>query len=343
VSYQREYAKRVRVGIVGLGSHAYRNILPALHFLPVELVGLCDTKPGLAADTAREYGCLAFGDPFEMFASGEIEAALLVVGPQAHPELAIAAFESGLHVWMEKPVAMRASEVRSMISRRGSLVGMVGFKKVSMPSAQKALEIIRSDRYGRLDSILAVYPTTIPADGPEVLRDRRQTDWLSNGCHPISLLLAAGGTPTQVTTLRSSSGTGVCVIGFASGVQATFHLSSGPMPNEQFSFFSADWHLRIDNSLRVTLVRGIPFAYGRTTNYAPPGDDHGTIVWEAQNTLSTFENNSLVTQGIWGELMSFLTCVLDPVSPRPVSLELALDVMRVYEAALVSNGTTVEI
>jgi predicted dehydrogenase len=42
VSYQREFEKRLKVGIVGVGSHAYRNLLPAMNFLPVSLQAVCD-------------------------------------------------------------------------------------------------------------------------------------------------------------------------------------------------------------------------------------------------------------------------------------------------------------
>ena len=38
--YQREFERKARIGLVGVGSHAYRNLLPALHFLPAELVAM---------------------------------------------------------------------------------------------------------------------------------------------------------------------------------------------------------------------------------------------------------------------------------------------------------------
>ena len=342
MSYQREYAKRVRVGIVGVGGHAYRNIIPALHYLPVQLVGVCDVKRDLATATAAQFGCRAFTDAKEMFRSGEIEAAVLVVGPGEHPRLAIEAFDAGLHVWMEKPAAMRASEVEAMIAHRRDRVAVVGFKKVFMPSARKALELIRSPKYAPLRTMLAVYPMDLPADGAAVLEQRRFTNWLGNGCHPLSLLIAAGGSPTEVIAHRADRG-GVCIIRFASGAQATFHMSSGPWPNERYAFFSEKLHLEIDNSLRVTLHRFVPFDYGRTTDYAPPGEDHGSVVWEPQNTLSTLENHSLVTQGIWDELAYFCRCILENKPAETGSLELALDVMRVYEAALLSDGSVVRL
>ena len=343
MSYQREYARRVRVGIVGVGGHCYRNIIPALHFLPVQLMGVCDIKPDLAKATAAQFGCRAFASAGEMFTSGEIDAALLVVGAHQHPQLAMEAFDAGLHVWMEKPVAVRASEVESMIAHRGDRVAVVGFKKVFMPSARKALEIARSPASGRLRTALAVYPMDLPPDGAAVLEKRQFTNWLGNGCHPLSLLIAAGGKPIEVIAHRGEHGGGACIVNFESGVLATFHMASGPMPNERYGFYSDRAHVEIDNSLRVTMHRFIPFDYGKTTDYAPAGESSGSIVWEPQNTLSTLENHSLVTQGIWDELMYFCRCVLDGRAAETGSLEFALDVMRVYEAALLSDGSAVRL
>jgi predicted dehydrogenase len=44
VSYQRDYDKRLDVAVIGVGGHSYRNILPALNFLPVRLKAVCDVN-----------------------------------------------------------------------------------------------------------------------------------------------------------------------------------------------------------------------------------------------------------------------------------------------------------
>ena len=55
MSYQREFENRLNVALVGVGSHAYRNILPTLHYVPVRLKALCDLNFDLAKKTAEEY------------------------------------------------------------------------------------------------------------------------------------------------------------------------------------------------------------------------------------------------------------------------------------------------
>lgn len=345
MSYQRQFTQRVRVAMVGAGGHAYRNILPTLHHLPVQLLAVCDIDPGRAQATAAEYGnCRAYTSSTQMYAQEQdLQAVLLATGPATHPTLACEAFDHGLHVWMEKPVGFRASDVRQMIGRRGERVSVVGFKKVFMPSAQKALEVIGSHQYGGLKTMLAVYPMDVPPEGQKVLETRQFVNWLGNGVHPLSLLLAAGqaagaGKVTSVATHRGGKGGGAVILEFAGGVHATFHMASGPQPIESYCFFADRWHLNIDNCLAVTLQRGYPFVYNETTSYCPEGDTHGAIRWEPQNCLATLENKALFTQGIYGELRHFCDCILAGTRPTYGSLEFALHLMQVYEAALLSNG-----
>jgi predicted dehydrogenase len=92
---------------------------------------------------------------------------------------------------------------------------------------------------------------------------------------------------------------------------------------------------------QVELRRGIPFEYGKTTTFAPEGDDSGTIVWRAENNLATLENKALFTQGIYNECRHFCDCILEGRQPETGSLEQALEIMKIYEAALISNGKPV--
>ena len=210
-----------------------------------------------------------------------------------------------------------------------------------MPAAEKAYEIIQSPRYGSLKSILAQYPMSMPENGAEILSKGIFTNWLGNGCHPLSLMLAAGGPVKNVTTFRSRDGFGLVVLEFTSGVLGNLHLASGPQPLEEYHFYGEKWHLTIQNADRLVLQRGIPFDYANTWNFAPPGDESGAVVWEPQNSLATLENKALFLQGIVQEMKCFCDAVLENKKPRFGSLEFAYEVMQVYEAALLSDGKTI--
>ncbi|TVY10444.1 Gfo/Idh/MocA family protein [Paenibacillus cremeus] len=342
MTYQREANTRLKIAVVGVGSHCYRNILPALTYLPVDLTALCDVNEDLVRATAKQYGsCSYYTSTKEMYEREQLDAVLLAVSPFKHPELAIEAFQAGVHVWMEKPAAVRTSEVERMLEQRGDRQAMVGYKKMFMPSTDKVLEVLNSSQFDALNSMLAIYPMAMPANGREVLEQRQFQNWLGNGCHPLSLMLAAGGAVSAVTTHVGSKGHGTVLLDFANGITGNFHLASGPHPIESYHFYGGHWHLEIDNSLKVTLQRGIPFKYGYTTSYIPEGIESGAIVWEPQNCLATLENKALFTQGVYGELRYFCDCLLENRTVERGSLEFTLGLMKVYEAALISEGKTI--
>jgi predicted dehydrogenase len=337
LSYQREFAEKINVGIIGIGSHGYRNILPLMNYLPVKVKAVCNRTADVGRMTAAQYGCAHYQIPREMYDQEDIDAVFINVSPQLHPSLVIEALDRGKHVWVEKPVATRAREVEEMIAHRKDKVIVVGFKKIFMPAAQKAIEIAYSPKYGNPRSILAVYPMTIPGNGREILENGDAPNWLINGVHPLSFLMAVGGKVSAVTAICNDAGNGILAIQFVNGAFGTLHLASGPQPRrERYSVYADSWQLDIENT-RIALYRGIPAVYGRTTNYAPEGDDSGAVVWETQNCQASLENKAEFTQGMYAAMMHFCECVLKNKIPDKGTLEFALEMMKVYEAALLSE------
>ncbi|MBV7336136.1 Gfo/Idh/MocA family oxidoreductase [Chloroflexi bacterium TSY] len=340
--YQRGFERRIRVGMVGIGDHTYRNLLPALHYLPVELVALSAHRNEARAKlTAKEYGCHWYMSPADMYGAEDLEAVFICVSPELHPELVCQAFDAGLHVWLEKPPAMRVAGVEQMIQHRGDRICVVGFKKAFMPVVDKALEIVGSNDYGDLRSILGVYPMSVPKNGEAVLEEGLHITWLENGVHPLSFLIAIGGAVETITVHTGSTGHGVAVLAFKSGVVGTFHLASGPLSMESYSLFGETWYCTINNNTKLSLYRD----YGPkgTHTFMPAGFDTGAIVWEAQNSFATIENKNLFTQGMYAEMRYFCDCILEDRAAARGSLEFALEVMKVYEAGLRSNGQAVPI
>ncbi len=352
MSYQREYTRRLRVGVIGIGSHAYRNILPALHYLPVSLVALCDLNADLLARTAAEYGDIAtFTESAAMYAGCELDAVLICAGPRQHPALTIEALRAGQHVWLEKPPAMRTHEVEAMIAAQGDRVCAVGFKKAYMPATRKAVELVGAPDFGGLRSMLAVYPMTMQVDGAAVLEANEFTNWLGNGIHPLSLMLAVGGRVASVTTVRGPAATngecsGAVHLAFASGAVGTFFFAGGSPPGfpvERYEFYGRGRAVTIENSGRIAYHRGIPFEYAATHDFTAPGTDTGSVVWEIEHRLATLENKALFVQGVVGELSDFCGAILDNRPVQVADLAFALHMMQIYEAALLSNGTPVVI
>jgi predicted dehydrogenase len=349
MTYQRDFPQKLRVGVVGLGGHAYRNVLPTLHYLPMQLTAFCDVDAELLARTTAEYPVEAnYTDALRMFDEESLDAVLLCTGPRYHPELAIAAMREGLHVWMEKPPALRASSVEAMIAARGDRVCAVGFKKAYMPAARKAKELAERPEFGPLRSLLAVYPVTIPRDGGKWLESGRESAFLAVGCHPLSLLLSLGGSVAAVTTLRGpgEESAGAVHLQFASGAFGLLHLAAGSpdlQAGERCDLFGNGQVISIENSVRVSYHRGVPFAYETQREFTAPGLDSGSVVWESSNRQGTLENTSFFVQGMYAELRDFCDAVLERRPLAIGSLEFALRVMQVYEAAMLSESQPVAV
>lgn len=349
MSYRREYDRKLRIGLVGAGSHAYRNIIPALHFLPVTWAGLCDLNEALARRTADEYGGLpVFAEAERMYSELDLDAVLLCAGPRQHPDLAVQALAAGLHVWMEKPPGMRAADVEKIRAAAGDRVCAVGFKKAYMPAVAKARELIALPEFGGMRSILAVYPMTIPRDGAGVLDRGEFTNWLGNGCHPLSLMVELGGRVHAVRTVRGRGAdpSGAVHLEYHSGAIGTFVLAGGAPPGypiERYDIFGNGRVVSIEDSERVVYHRGTPLDYARQRDFTTPGLETGSIVWQPEHRLATLENTGLFVQGIFDELYDFCGAVLDGRPLRTADLSFALQVMQIYEVALLSDGQSVPV
>lgn len=98
----------LKVGVVGVGYLGRFHALIYARLEQVELVGVCDTDPERAAGIAAEAGCAAWDDPFALI--GRVDAVSIAVPTRAHHAVACAYLEQGIHVLLEKPLAVDAQE-----------------------------------------------------------------------------------------------------------------------------------------------------------------------------------------------------------------------------------------
>jgi predicted dehydrogenase len=105
----------IRLGIAGVGNmgatHA-RSIL-AGRIPGLELAALADRNPERLAQFP---GPKHFPDPVTMLNSSEIDAALIATPHYDHVPLGIAALEAGLHLLVEKPLAVRTTDAERLIA-----------------------------------------------------------------------------------------------------------------------------------------------------------------------------------------------------------------------------------
>jgi predicted dehydrogenase len=168
---------RVRLGVVGCGLVAQVMHLPYLRELSdrFELVAVADLSLPRARACADRYGArAAYGSSDELLAEEELDA-LLVLTSGSHEPASLAALARGLHVFVEKPLALGVVEGSRMVHAADAAqrVAMVGYMKRYDPAYQQlrmlvaALRDIRLVRVTTLESPIPPYVAHYPLiDGP---------------------------------------------------------------------------------------------------------------------------------------------------------------------------------
>ena len=144
--------ERVRFGIVGTGGMG-RGHGRMLKELPrAELTALCDVSDEAVRAAAEELGGRPFTDPEALLDSGLVDAIVIATPHWQHPDIAIAAFERGIHVMCEKPIAVTVGDADRMLEAHrasGCRFGVM-FQWRSSPLYRTARDIVRQGALGEI-------------------------------------------------------------------------------------------------------------------------------------------------------------------------------------------------
>ena len=120
----------MRIGFVGAGAIARRHLSALAVHPEVNVAAVCDLNPAVAEETAAAGGAAAYTDPEAMLAGERLDAVFVCTPPGAHRAPAEAAFERGLPVYLEKPLARSEADGEAIVSawRRCGVVCAVGYQ-----------------------------------------------------------------------------------------------------------------------------------------------------------------------------------------------------------------------
>jgi predicted dehydrogenase len=214
------------IGVVGLnywGPNLVRNFA-ALG----QLAWLCDLDPAhLNAVGARHPAARATREFDDLLADERLDAIAIATPVPTHYALAKRALEAGKHVFVEKPPAMRASEMDELVrlAEDGDLVLMPGHLLLYHPAVAKLKELIDD---GQLGEVLCVYGQRVNLG---IMRTDENALW-SLGVHDLSVILYLLDEDPELASAQGSwsYNEGVedvvfCFLRFPSGRIAHMHLS----------------------------------------------------------------------------------------------------------------------
>jgi predicted dehydrogenase len=164
---------------------------------------------------------------FDEILGDDTDAVVIATPVPTHYELAKRALEAGKHVFVEKPPAMRTTEMEELVqlSEARGLVLMPGHLLLYHPGVQKLKELVDS---GDLGEVLCVYGNR---QNLGTIRTHENALW-SLGVHDLSVLLHLIGEDPDVAVAYGNAflTPGVedivfCYLRFPSGKIAHMHLS----------------------------------------------------------------------------------------------------------------------
>ena len=194
------------LGIVGCGTIGAQHAAHAAGMSDVQLVGLHDLDRGRAREVSQRHGGVTVYDGFEdLLAQPALEALVLAVHPNVRLPLAERALRRGLHLLLEKPVAMNAVQVRQLQQWQGDcIVACCSARFRCLPGAAAIQSVLESGALGQLRAIhwrvMREAPTK-PDIRPPAWRLQKAVNGggilMNWGCYDLDYLLGIGG-PLEV-------------------------------------------------------------------------------------------------------------------------------------------------
>jgi predicted dehydrogenase len=156
------------VAIVGCGKIADGH-LSEISKLPrlAKTVAVCDRELLMAEQAAYRFGIPRFYDNLELLLERHRPDVLhILTPPGSHLELVRLAVRHGCHVFVEKPVAPRASQVREILKEADATQKKltVGYTYLFDPPAQRLREWVAAGRLGEVVHVESSYGYNL--DGP---------------------------------------------------------------------------------------------------------------------------------------------------------------------------------
>ncbi len=145
--------KFVSVGVVGTSWWADAMHLPALASHPAaRTVAICGRNRENARKMADAWGIPGvYTDYVEMIENADLDALVISTPNDSHYPITMKAFERGLHVLCEKPIAMTYGQAREMADTAAAkgLKTLVPFTYSFMPTARYLKELIEGGYLGK--------------------------------------------------------------------------------------------------------------------------------------------------------------------------------------------------
>ncbi|MFC2163752.1 Gfo/Idh/MocA family protein [Acidobacteriota bacterium] len=166
--------KKLRVGLIGLGSVSEVHLESFKHADYVDIVAGAEIRPDRLELMAKEWGFKGYTDYEEMLDKEKLDIAVIMTPALTHREVAERVAEMGVHILCEKPMTLTLEDAKAMIGKfsKEGIKFHYGSSYRFLCACQKAKEMIDE---GLLGDIMLLMEIQVGGRGPE--------DWFDLGPH----------------------------------------------------------------------------------------------------------------------------------------------------------------
>ena len=207
----------LRVGVIGLTHTHVHWIFGSEPRGDFEIVGIVEPNEKLAMSYAQQYGFsmnMVYPTMDELFAEKSVEAVTAFGTIYEHLEVVEEAAPRGIHVMVEKPLAVNMEHARRMeeLAKKHNIHLLTNYETTWYPSTQKAKALVQEDAIGSVRKVMV----QDGHKGPKKIGVNQEfLDWLTDplqngggaeidfGCYGANLLtwLMDGERPNSVVAI----------------------------------------------------------------------------------------------------------------------------------------------
>jgi predicted dehydrogenase len=305
----------LRIGLVGCGRHAYHIIAPAIGSLGGRLVAACDKNEATLRKFATTFAVdSTFSDHRELLDRSEIDALVVVTGPDSHARIAMDAMTAGVDVFVEKTPCATAAEAHKALAceNRTGRFTMVGFNRRYATAYRMAWNIAREN--GPVHLMQTRYHAQNYGDEKRFI--------LGHLVHHLDLARYYLGEIAELQTYRVVHGPGAFgyTINLKTENGAIANIQSASMlnfnyPQEYLQVMGHGWEVIVDNHQEVRYNRDDRSAADRSSLAGMRLDSaRDSLVWSQNRTM--FPPVVYNDQGFRAEIEEFFACVREGRMPE---------------------------
>lgn len=314
--------RKVRYGVVGCGWIAQGYFMPGVHHTHnSEMTALVSGDPEKLKTLSHKYH-IDRTYSYEQFAElirDDVVDALYVATPNfRHTEFVLAALAAGIHVLLEKPMAIGTEDCEAMIAaaKQSGAKLMIAYRLHFEPATLAAIEAVRSGRLGDVHYFGSTFAQKVKSSSHRAQNGFEAGPVYDMGPYPINAVRNLFGTePLEVSAIGMRTAgwefddTVTVTLKFPGNKVAQFMVSYNMADVDEYHLAGSDGFLRVQPG----------FMFGMAL-------EHHHISGEKHKHEMFSE-----TDHFGGETKYFSQCIIDGVEPEPDGEEGWCDV-RVIEA-----------